>query len=90
MKQYLAGLQSYQLDMGSECTAFTDPRLESTVQGIKREHSGPERRASTPLTCPYLLRLLSLMPLTNYNNPMHQAAFTLAIAGFLRVGEFTY
>ena len=90
MKQYLAGLKSYQLDLGIECTAFTDPRLERTVQGIKREYSEPERRDRTPLTRPYLLRLLSLMPPPNYNNTMLQAAFTLAFAGFLRVGEFTY
>ena len=44
MKLYLAGLKSYQLDLGIECTVFSDPRLERTIQGIKRQHNEPERR----------------------------------------------
>lgn len=57
---------------------------------IKREDSKLERGERTPLTPPNVLCLLCLMPLTNYNNTMLQAAFTLAFAGFRRVGELTY
>lgn len=41
MKLYLCGIKSYQLDLGIECLAFTDPRLERTLQGIKRDHNEP-------------------------------------------------
>ena len=44
MKLYLTGIKSYQLDLVIECAAFTDPRLERTIQGIKRDHREPEQR----------------------------------------------
>ena len=90
MKGYLAGIKSYQLDLGIDCSAFTDPRLERTIQGIKRDHNQPDRQTRTPLTRPYLLRILACLSETSYNNITLRAAFTLAFAGFLRVGEFTY
>jgi len=90
MKLYLAGLKSYQLDLGIECTAFKDPRLECPIQGIKRDHNQPERRIRTPLTHPHLLAIVTLLPVSSYDNIVLRAAFTLAFAGFLRVGEFTY
>ena len=90
MKLYLCGLKSYQLDLGIECTAFANPRLERTLQGIKRDHIEPGRRERTPLTRPQLLHILNRLGRTSYNDIVLQAAFTLAFAGFLRVGEFTY
>jgi len=90
MKLYLCGLKSYQLDLGIECMAFTDPRLERTLQGIKRDHSETDRRQRTPLTHPYLLTILNTLGHTSYDDVVLRAAFTLAFAGFLRVGEFTY
>ena len=44
MKLYLAGIRSYQLDLGIECSAFADPRLERTIQGIKRDHMEADKR----------------------------------------------
>jgi len=90
MKLYLAGIKSYQLDLGIECSAFLDPHLERTIQGIKRDHGEPDRRIRTPLTRPHLLRILQHLPHRNYDTIVTRAAFTLAFAGFLRVGEFTY
>ena len=87
---YLAGLKFYQLDLGIECSAFTDPRLERTIQGIKRDHNEPERRLRTPLTRPHLLSIISLLQGSHYDKIVLKAAFTLAFAGFLRVVEFTY
>jgi len=90
LKLYLTCIKLYQLDLGIDYTAFLDPRLERTIQGIKRDHNEPTRRERTPFTRPYLLRLLlHLHPLT-YDTLVLRAAFTLAFAGFLRVGEFTY
>jgi len=90
MKLYLAGIKSYQLDLEIECKAFSDPRLERTIQGIKRDHNEPERRKRTPLTRGHLLKILSCLAPHSYENRVIRAAFTLAFAGFLRVGEFTY
>jgi len=90
MKQYLAGIKSYQLDLGIDCKAFYDPRLERTIKGIKRDHDEPNRRERTPLTRPLLLQILLCITPTSYENLVIRAAFTLAFAGFLRVGEFTY
>ena len=90
LKLYLAGVKSYQLDLGLECSAFIDPRLERTIQGIKRDHNEPERRSRTPLTRPYLLQILTCLSRLDYNHVVLRAAFALAFAAFLRVGEFTY
>ena len=90
MKPYLVGIKSYQLDLGTDCAAFSDPRLERTLQGIKRDHSKPARCTRTPLTRPHLLRLLRDLQSNNYNDTVIRAAFTLAFARFLRIGEFTY
>ena len=65
LKLYLAGVKSYQLDLGLECSAFIDPRLERTIQGIKRDHNEPERRARAPLTRPYLLQILTCLSRDN-------------------------
>ena len=90
MKAYLTGLKSYQLDLGLECKAFFDPRLERILHGIKRDHNEPNRRVRTPLTRPHLLLILRRLTTTEYNQVVLRAAFTLAFAAFLRVGEFTY
>ena len=60
------------------------------IRGIKREHAEPERRERSPLTRDCLLRILRLLQQPTYKNHTFKAAFTLAFAGFLRVGEFTY
>lgn len=90
LKLYLTGIKWYQHDLGINCTAFLDPRLERTIQGIKRDHNEPSHRERTPLTQPHLLRLLQLLHTLIYDTLVLRAAFTLAFSGFLRVGEFTY
>ena len=90
MKLYLKGIKSYQLDLGIDCAVFCDPHLERTIHGIKRDHNEPERRIRTPLICPHLLSILYHLRLDTYDNIVLQAAFTLAFAAFLRIGEFTY
>jgi len=90
MKLYLVSIKSYQLDLGIEWTAFSDPRLERTLQGIKRDHNEPARRTRTPLTRPHLLSLLHHLRIHDYNDTVMRAAFTVAFAGFLQIGEFTY
>lgn len=90
LKLYLTGIKSYQLDLGIDCAAFADARLERTIQGIKRDHNEPACRKRSPLTRPHLLALLHHLQSPHYEFIVLRAAFTLAFAGFLRVGEFTY
>jgi len=90
MKLYLSGLKSYHLDPGIECTTFSDPRLERTIQGIKRDLNEPDGRIRTPLTRPSLLSILTHLSATDYDHTVLHSAFTLAFAGFLTFGEFTY
>jgi len=90
MKVYLVGIKSYPLDLGIDCTPFSDPRLERTSQGIKRDHNEPAWRTRTPLTRPHLLSLLNYLRIHDYNDTVMRAAFNLAFACFLRIGEFTY
>jgi len=90
MKLFLCGIKSYPLDLGIECRAFADPRLERTLQGIKRDHQEPQLGERTPVTRPALLVILNGLTQLNYNDVVLRAAFSLAFAGFLRVGEFTY
>ena len=90
MKLYLRGLKFYQLDLGLECNAFTDLRLERVLQGIKRNYSEPDRRERTPLTRPHLLLILYRIGNSGYDDLVLRAAFTLAFAASLGVGEFTY
>jgi len=56
-------MKSYQLDSGIDCSAFTDARLERTIQWMKQDHYEPERQTRTLLTRPKLLRILSLLTL---------------------------
>ena len=94
MKLYLCGLKSYHVDLGlpSGALAFQDERLERAIRRIMREHPEPDRRERTPLTWELLLRILGQHRLSHqtYNSLTLRAVFTLAFAGFLRVGEFTY
>jgi len=90
MKLYLTGIKSYQLDFGIDCTAFSNPQLVRTLQGIKRDHSEPARHKQTPLTRSHLLCMLTHLGSLDYNDTVTRAAFLLAFEGFLRIGEFTY
>ena len=90
MKLYLCGLKSYHTDLGFPVSAFHDDRLERVIRGIKREHAEPGRRDRSPLTRDCLLRILRHLRQPSFSNYTLKAAFTLAFAGFLRVGEFTY
>jgi hypothetical protein len=94
LKLYLTGLKSYHIDLGLDTSAFDDERLERTIRGIKREHPDAPRRERTPLTRPKLLRILRVLSYPRYATSHEgltlRAAFTLAFAAFLRIGEITY
>lgn len=90
MKVYLSGLRSCHVDLGLPIVAFQDDRLERVIRGIKRQFGEANRRERTPLTRDALVLILRCLQEPTYENITLRAAFTLAFAGFLRVGEFTY
>jgi len=67
-KLFLAGIKPYQIDLRIKCAAFAEPRLERTIQGIKRDHLEPERQIRIPLTRPHLLLILRHLSRCNYND----------------------
>ena len=90
IKLYLCGLKSHHVDLGLPTSAFLDVRLERVIRGFKHEHAEPGRRARSPLTRDCLLKVLRYLWQPTYKNATLRAAFTLAFASFLQIGEFTY
>lgn len=69
---------------------FSDPTLQRIVLGIRRFQGGTQRGERLPLVRELLLRILSLFNTSVVHGATMHAAFCLAFAAFLRVGEFTY
>ena len=92
IKLYLTGLRSYCVDLGTaNLSVFEDPRLQRILRGIKiflaaRE---VEPRERLPITRDLLLRLISRLDPSTYEGATLRAAFCIAFAAFLRMGEFT-
>lgn len=78
--------------MGYEDLAmFHNPQLERIVAGMRRLRGEAEARPErNPITKDILLRLLPLFDPRTLHGATMKAAFCLAFAAFLRVGEFTY
>jgi len=95
IKVYLTGLRSYCVDQGystAELEVFTHPQVQRTVKGARRLYPAREdtTRERLPITKDILLRVLSRLDLDTYEGISLHAAFCLAFAGFLRIGEFTW
>jgi hypothetical protein len=93
MKSYITGLRSLHVDMGLPIDGIFDhPRLQRIVQGARRFYGEAGTRERLPITRDVLLKILHCLPRWR-TDPMQAnlyAAFCLAFAGFLRVGEFTW
>jgi hypothetical protein len=93
MKSYITGLRSLHVDMGlSTDGIFDHPRLQRIIQGARRFHGEAGTRERLPITRDVLLQVLQCLPRwrTDLMQANLYAAFCLAFAGFLRVGEFTW
>jgi integrase len=93
MKSYITGLRSLHVDMGLPIDGIFDhPRLQRIVQGARRFYGETGTRERLPITRDVLLKVLQCLPRwrTDLMQANLYAAFCLAFAGFLRVGEFTW
>jgi integrase len=93
MKSYVTGLRSLHVDMGLPIDGIFDhPRLQRIIQGARRFFGEAGTRERLPITRDVLLKILQCLPRwhTDLMQANLYAAFCLAFAGFLRVGEFTW
>ena len=91
IKTYLTGVRSAHIDAGfTDVDSFSNDLLQRVVQGIRRQQGDPNRKERLPITRDLLLQIVhGFDSTTRFGATMH-AAFCLAFAAFLRVGEFTY
>lgn len=93
IKLYISGIRSFQVDMGTtgkELEVFHHPTLERVIQGIRRLRGEPDVKERLPITRPILLAMLATFDTKTQTGATFHAAFSLAFAGFLRIGEFTW
>ena len=91
IKSYITGLRSAHVDIGYEdLSVFHSPLLQRMIAGVRRLHGEADTKERLPLTKDLLLRLLSVFDSGDESALTMRAAFCLAFAGFLRIGEFTY
>lgn len=91
IKAYLTGIRSAHVDMGFEdLDVFHSPRLKRIIDGSRRLRGEIDTQERCPITKDVLLKILPHFDRSTKHGATIQAAFCLAFAAFLRVGEFTY
>ena len=91
IKKYLCGLRSGHVDTGDQdLEIFNSPMLKRMIAGIKQIQGESETRECLPISRNLLSRLVQYRSATDLTDQTLKAAYCLAFAAFLRVGEFTY
>ncbi len=87
LRGYVAGIRSHHVDLGEPVTVFEDPLIRRLLDGAASLNPSLTR-TRLPITRDILAKIITNKPTTSDINL--DAAFTLAFAGFLRLGEVTY
>ena len=91
IKAYLTGVRSAHVDMGYEdLTVFHNPQLQRIIAGIRRLRGEAGIKERRPIIKDLLLQVLKHISQEDEAGATLYAAFCLAFAAFLRVGEFIY
>ena len=93
IKGYLAGLRSLRLECTldeAELKVYSHPILQRIIKSFRRIYGEGDTWERRPITRDILLKLISRFDQTTLEGANLHAAFCLAFAGFLRMGEFTY
>lgn len=73
-----------------EMEDFSHPTLQELVAGIKRLRGEAGTKERRPITRPLLFQIVGQFDQKTLEGATLHAAFTLAFAAFLRIGEFTW
>lgn len=91
IKAYLTGVRSAHINIGfDDLKVFHHPMLQRIIAGIRRMRGEAGVKERRPITRDLLLLMLANIDKTTRLGANLHAAFCLAFAGFLRIGEFTY
>ena len=91
IRTYVTGLRSFQVDSGiGNLDIFQHPSVKKMLVGLRRLEGEGNKYERLPITRDILLRLLAQLDTTEELQATVHAAYCLAFAGFLRIGEFTY
>lgn len=94
IKKYLTGLKSHHIDVSCYRRdiddVFSHGQLERMYRGIKMSQYTDNRVRKLPITKNFLILILRTLDTATVYGANYHAAFCLAFAGFLRLGEFTY
>ncbi|BEJ16100.1 hypothetical protein CspHIS471_0507050 [Cutaneotrichosporon sp. HIS471] len=92
----LSGLASFHTDLGYDATAITSGRVKRVIDSAKRKWGVVRKEQPWPITLPVLTRILAIIAERpqDFGGPRVatclRAAFALAFACFLRMGELTH
>ena len=88
IKQDLFAIQSIMFDLNISIKMKNYPILEKVLLGIKKT-SQPSQQVKLEITPELLKKIFSFLPQkTHYETQVYRSAFTVAVFGMLRCGEF--
>lgn len=90
IKAYLTGLRSFYVDIGYRDDVFDNPVIKRVINGIRRLRGEGDTMERRPITRDVLIHILSTLSQNTLAGATLHAAYCLAFAGFLRIGEFTW
>lgn len=89
MENYLSALRSHHIDLRLPLDVFDSPEVKRLVRGLKSLNPSTKRKERLPILQPTLGAMLRTERLSRDDYNIN-AAFTLAFAAFLRLGEITF